>query len=124
MNKIGAIKYTSLDYEMLRKLNYSRETATPVYKLNSVVSPGVFNKYTSSFPEEKYSNLGSDSAKNMPVTNNITQTKGNTTVNIYGNVDKENIDEITETINSDNFFKEMLSMENIFNNTQQLFKGK
>ena len=123
-DKFGNFKYESEEFAFLRKMNYASATNTPILDVfsDNTLPLSEFNHYTkeNGIPEK---NLGVE--KNN-VNNNqaINLTKGNTTVNIYGNVDKENIDEITETINSDDFFKEMLSMENIFNNTQQLFKGK
>lgn len=117
--KIGPIQYLSSEAAIARQLKDKNFVPSNEYMQFITNSPLVDN--TQQFIPKQ--NLGAEKG-NINNNQEINLTKGNTTVNIYGNVDKENIDEITETINSDDFFKEMLSMENIFNNTQQLFKGK
>ena len=118
-HKVGPIQYLSQEAAIERQLKDKNFVPSNEYMQFITNSPLVDN--TQQFIPKQ--NLGAEKG-NINNNQEINLTKGNTTVNIYGNVDKENIDEITETINSDDFFKEMLSMENIFNNTQQLFKGK
>ena len=117
--KIGPIQYLSSEAAIARQIKDKNFVPSNDYIQFITNSPLVDNTQQI-IPKQ---NLGAEKG-NISNNQEINLTKGNTTVNIYGNVDKENIDEITETINSDDFFKEMLSMENIFNNTQQLFKGK
>ena len=119
LHKVGPIQYLSSEAAIARQLKDKNFAPSNDYMQFITNSPLVDN--TQQFIPKQ--NLGAEKG-NINNNQEINLTKGNTTVNIYGNVDKENIDEITETINSDDFFKEMLSMENIFNNTQQLFKGK
>ena len=119
LHKVGPIQYLSSEAAIARQLKDKNLVPSNEYMQFITNSPLVDN--TQQFIPKQ--NLGAEKG-NINNNQEINLTKGNTTVNIYGNVDKENIDEITETINSDDFFKKMLSMENIFNNAQQLFKGK
>lgn len=117
--KVGPIQYLSQEAAIARQLKDKNFAPSNEY-MQFITNNPLVDNIQQSIPKQ---NLGAEKG-NINNNQEINLTKGNTTVNIYGNVDKENIDEITETINSDDFFKEMLSMENIFNNAQQLFKGK
>ena len=117
--KIGPIQYLSSEAAIARQIKDKNFVPSNDY-IQFITNSSLVDNTQQIIPKQ---NLGAEKG-NISNNQEINLTKGNTTVNIYGNVDKENIDEITETINSDDFFKEMLSMENIFNNTQQLFKGK
>lgn len=125
MDAIGYDKYISDELQYLRKKQYSNKTDTPIHLLNGLTAPGVFDKYASSSPEERYSNLGSDSATNMTVTNNITQTKGNLNITVNGNMDKSHVDRIRETYeDDDDFFNIKNSFSSIIDGQNQLFKKR
>lgn len=124
MDTIGYNKYISDELQYLRKKQYSNKTDTPIHLLNKLVSPGVFDKYVSSSPEERYSNLGIDTAKNTIINNNITQTKGNLSITVNGNMDKQQIDTIKENYEDDNFFDIKNSFSSIMDGQNQLFRRR